>query len=56
MFTAKDLTVGDLVGTYRLTVTQVKALPAIIAGHRLYHLEGISWDTKQSRIFLVPDN
>lgn len=56
MFTAKDLTIGDLVATYRLTVTNVKTLPALIAGHRLYHVEGTSWDTQESRIFLVPDN
>lgn len=56
MFTAKDISVGDLIADYRLTVTQVKALPAKIWNHQLYSIEGISWDTKEIRIFLVPDN
>lgn len=45
MFTVQDLTVGDLVTTFHLTVTQVNALPAKLSGHTLYNVQGTDWET-----------
>jgi len=56
MFTAKDLSVGDLIATYRLTVTEVNKLPAKIWNHQLYSVKGVSWDTKEIRDYIVTDD
>lgn len=45
MFTVQDLTVGDLVATFHLTVTQVNALPAKLSGQTLYNVQGVDWET-----------
>jgi hypothetical protein len=49
MFTVQDLTVGDLVASMHLTVTQIQALPAMLNGERLFSVSGIDWDTNQFR-------
>jgi hypothetical protein len=56
MFTVQDLTVGDLVATMHLTVSKIQALPATIDGVRLFSVEGIDWNTNNTRITLVPAN
>ena len=56
MFTAKDLSVGDLIATYRLTVTEVNKRPAKIWDHRLYSVKCFSWDSKEIRDYIVTDD
>lgn len=56
MFTAKDLTVGDLVATYRLTVSDVHKLDAAIWNKAVYSVKGESWDSHSEREYFVQED
>ncbi len=56
MFTVQDLTVGDLVASMQLTVTEITPLPALLHGFRLYSVNGIGWDDNQMHSITVPAN
>ncbi len=56
MFTAKALTVGDLLPVWQITVTAVKPLPAKIAGVQLMSVKGTNWYTGLERQYSIPAN
>lgn len=56
MFTVQDLTVGDLVASMQLTVTEITPLPALLHGFRLYSVNGIGWDDNKMHSITVPAN
>ncbi len=49
MFTVKDLSVGDLCASYRMTITHIGALPARIWDKELFAVDGIEWDNGAER-------
>lgn len=51
MFTVQDLTVGDLVATFSLTVTEVKTL-----GENLFTVKGVDWNDNHSVQLIVVNN
>lgn len=48
MFTVQDLTVGDIVATFHMTVTSVQALPAKLSGQTLFSVQGVDWSNGRS--------
>lgn len=56
MFTVQDLTSGDLVATFHMTVTRLQSLPALVNGERLFSVQGIDWNDNHKVDILVPAN
>jgi hypothetical protein len=56
MFTVKDLTSGDLVATFHMTITQIQALPAKVNGQTLFSVQGTDWNDNHNVDIIVPAN
>jgi hypothetical protein len=51
MFTVQDLTTGDLVATFQMTITEVKALSG-----NLFSVKGNDWNDNHSVQLIVAAN
>ncbi len=51
MFTVQDLTVGDLVATFHMTITEVKTL-----SENLFSVKGNDWNDNHSVQLIVAAN